>query len=399
MQRSGVTTMNDSRAREIFRRSFRAGSGYELVLFDRLPMDEQIALAELHADPDLYGVLKPAAESGHTVKVVGRDTALLLLTMQSPGTLPSYVFRDDPDAAARGITDLVLDGVLEIEHDGRFVAGPAAAELLLGGAAATAVGALAELSLAAVRYAAALALADPGALSNRLYSFHRQPLTPAWSRRLGDREAVLDFLGAAAGSRERRRLEADWKLSADGEVPGWIAFSARRERRGKGRRSYKLYVSPSIAALPETFHGVLAELGAWGAGNHFKVGTDAAGLLRPDKLVLYFSELDDLLAVASGLASRLSDVPVHGVPFTAEIAARGLLSWGMDPPRSERLLSWQEQGSWRLWVVQRLAAALIAARAASDTTMPAWQFALERLRREGIDVDRWTPSAAIWQAA
>jgi hypothetical protein len=76
----------------------------------------------------------------------------------------------------------------------------------------------------------------------------------------------------------------------------------------------------------------------------------------------------------------------------------------MDPPRSERLLSWQEQGSWRLWVVQRLAAALIAARAAPETTMQPttmqpWQFALARLRREGIDVDRWIPSAAIWQAA
>jgi hypothetical protein len=35
----------------------------------------------------------------------------------------------------------------------------------------------------------------------------------------------------------------------------------------------------------------------------------------------------------------------------------------------------------------------------TGATLPPWRFAVERLRREGVDVDRWTPSAAIWQAA
>ncbi len=399
-----VTEMEARGASDLYRRRFRAGSSYELVVFDRLPLEEQVGLAELHADPDFYGVLKPTAATGQTVKVVGRDTALLWLTLHEPGSLPFYVFRGDPEGAARAITDLVLDGVLEVEDGDRFVGGAGAAELLLGGGGGAPGGRLGELSIDALRYGEALDLAEPAALAGRLYAFHRQPLTAAWSRRLADREAVLAFLGAAPGTPRRRRLDAGWQRAAEGEIPGWIAFSPRETGRERaGRRTHKLYVSPAIESLPAAFDAVLDELGALGGGQfpgggHFKVGEDAAELLRPDKLVLYFDDLDALLAVASRLGERLGGIEPHGVPFSAEIAGRGLLSWGMDPPRSERLLSWQEHGSWRVWVVQRLAVAMVAARSAAEPTMPPWRFALERLRREGVDVDRWTPSAAIWQA-
>lgn len=392
--------MEENQANDLTSRRFRAGRAYELVVFDRLPVAEQAALGELYSDPDFYGVLKPVEASGLTVKVVGRDTALLWLTLREPGPLPFFVLRgNDPAGAARAMTDLVLDKVLEIEDGDRFVAGATAAELLLGGAGGAPAHRLAELSLAALRYAETLGITDPDALSARLYAFHRQPVTAAWGRRLPEREAVLSFVGAAEGTPRRRHLDRNWRLAPAGEIPGWLAFSPRETGRERGsRKSYKLYVSPTIEELPAAFDAALGELGERGGG-HFKVGENAAGLLRPDKLVLYFDELDDLLAAASRLEARLSGVTPHGVPFSAEIAAQGLLSWGMDPPKSERLLSWQEHGSWRVWVVRRLAAALIAAGAAEERTMPPWRFAVERMRREGVDVDRWTPSAAIWQAA
>jgi hypothetical protein len=71
----------------------------------------------------------------------------------------------------------------------------------------------------------------------------------------------------------------------------------------------------------------------------------------------------------------------------------------MDPPATERLLAWQEPESWRLWLARRLAAALVAARGNTTPDVPAWRFALERLRREGVDVDRWTPSSTLWATA
>jgi hypothetical protein len=69
-----------------------------------------------------------------------------------------------------------------------------------------------------------------------------------------------------------------------------------------------------------------------------------------------------LQRAADLLATRLASVAPQGVPFSAEIAGDGLLSWGMDPPRNARVLSWHDYDSWRLWVVRRLARAIVTAQ-------------------------------------
>lgn len=384
----------------ILERTFRASTAFELVLLDRLPAEEQLPLAELRGDADLYGVLKPRPGSGLTVKVADKETALLLLTLREPGPLPFFVRRAADAETAAAVERLVLDGVLEVEADGAFVSGAAAARWLApAGREAPADGRLARLALAALRHGEAAALDDPQRLAALLYGFHREPLSPRWAERLPDADAVLAFLGAASGGALGARLAADWRRAEPEGSPGWIVFD-RRDGAASRRTgaSYKLYVSPTAEALPRAFAAVVETLSRRPDG-HFKVGADAAGVLRPDKLVLYFGDQEELLAAARELEAALAGVPAQGVPFAAPIDAAGLLAWGMDPPRSERLLTWQETESWRLWVVRRLAAALIAARPAATPDTPAWRFALERLRREGVDVDRWTPAATLWAAA
>jgi hypothetical protein len=73
--------------------------------------------------------------------------------------------------------------------------------------------------------------------------------------------------------------------------------------------------------------------------------------------------------------------------------------------------------SWRLWLTNRLARALIAAVAAPSSALPLpgvsgaaglagaaagetmepWRFAVERLRLEGVDTDSWTPGGSLWR--
>jgi hypothetical protein len=181
-------------------------------------------------------------------------------------------------------------------------------------------------------------------------------------------------------------------------MEAWMVWRGRQSRdQGRGGIKHKLYISPRLAALPAAFAGLVETMGETGC--HFKIGSSAAGLLRPDKMVVYFSSQEDLLAAASRLALRLDGLPAHGVPFSAEIAGDGLLSWGMDPPTSETRLSWEEPESWRLWIARRLAAALVAAHGAATAGVEPGDFALERLRQEGVDVDEWTPSPSIWEAA
>jgi hypothetical protein len=128
------------------------------------------------------------------------------------------------------------------------------------------------------------------------------------------------------------------------------------------------------------------------SGAHsFKVGANSIGVLRPDKFVLYFSDCNSLQQTAREIALALSGCPVHGVPFTASIDDGGLLSWGIDPLPAIGAPWWQRPESWRLWVTNRLAAALISARNSPSASLQPWQFALERLRLDDVDTETWAP--------
>ncbi|MEO7503209.1 MAG: hypothetical protein ABIW94_11280 [Gemmatimonadaceae bacterium] len=380
-------------------RLFRIGSAYDLVVFDRLPLEEQAALAELHEDPDLYGVLKPREGTARTYRAIGRETALLLLTLREPGPLPFFVWSGDATAAAEAISDLVLDGVLEIEEAGQFISGPAATVLVSGAQEESGQGQLRELSRQAMIYGQALELDDPVSLASRLYAFGRCPVSADLARLLSDNESTLAWLGAPKGSDLRQMLESDWRLSPESEAPGWFAWSrvGRQRRHGTGT-SFKLYVSPCVADVPTTFAIVVDCLGRR-TGAQFKIGKGAEGIVRPDKIVAYFDTLESLLDAANDMSARLTGVRAQGVPFSAEISCDGLLSWGMDPPRDNRALSWLGPESWRLWIVRRLANAIVLAQRSEQLRVQPWQFAVERLSSEGVDTDRWIPTGAGWSAA
>jgi hypothetical protein len=386
---------------EILTRTFRASPAYELVLFDRLPDEQRRALADLAKDPDFYGVLRPReGSSGLTLKSADRDTALLFLTLREPGSLPAYAAAQLGEAAARVLGRFVADGVLEVERDeleGAFVSGPAAFDLFARAATdgSAREGRISALSLAALRAVQALPVDDVQILSLRLYAFNRLPLTPRWKSLLPDAEAVERHLGIAPGGPHRRTLDRAWQRLPERE--GWIGWISRAVGGNEGRSdgpTWKLYVSPRPEALEEGFGAILEALTSARA-RQFKIGRDAAGLLRADKIVSYFPSFERLAEAADAVVERLAGAPAQGVPFTSEIGGDGLLSWGMDPPRSER--SWSLGESWRAWLAQRLARDLLAARQASVEGVEPWRFALDRLRLEGIDTDTWTPGALLWK--
>ncbi len=386
---------------------FRTSSAYELVVFDHLLPHERSLLHELERDAELFGVLRPRTAAG-TLKAVAQDTALLWFTLQEPGPLPAFARAESEGEVPPLIGQLVLDGVLEVRRDGAFVSGPAAVALL-GGSGKSAIsseadaeGSLVRLSRQALLYGQGLDLDDPQRLSARLYCYNRLPLTPRWRRRFRDHRAVTAALGVAAEQPLCRRLARDYLVPSGQRGDGWLSWHRRDAEASVSahQATFKLYVSPRPEALATAFEAVCEV-----RPQRFKVGADAAGLLRPDKFVVYFRDFESLTREARQLVRLLEGVPAHGVPFTAPVCADGLLSWGVDPPEDERLLSWRQRESWRLWLTNRLAAALFQARAGEAETktaveataqLPPWRFALERMRSQGVDTDRWVPSARLW---
>jgi hypothetical protein len=370
---------------------FRANPSYELLSFDRLPAEQQELFFSLKSDPNFYGVLRPREGSQLPLKSACRDTALLFLSLQAAGKLPAFVASAPELSANRDIAALVLDGVLEIEHEN---------EMLLGAAALNAIceppetagpeGELSRLSGEALLYAQSLPFQDASRIAARLYSYGRIPQTTTWQRKFPDEQAVRRCLGVHDGARNTASLAGHWtELPADPENDGWIFWQRRRNSMERRTETYKLYLSPHPSFLGEAFDALVAEVDSGGA-LAFKVGRNLAGVLRPDKIIAYFSRFDQVQNTAERILARLDGCAAQGVPFTAQID-RPLVSWGIDPPEENDMPTWLARQSWRLWVVNRLAVALLTARNTPGRNVEPWKFAMDRLSLEGVDPSTWTP--------
>jgi hypothetical protein len=370
----------------------RANPRYSLVALASLSEPELARVRDLGVDADAHALLYPDAASGLTLKAVGRDTADLF------ERLPHAAVPENSDAAdvSAALVRLILDGVLEIERDGCFVGGALARELVCEAARSPDCSSeIGRLSEAALRYGEALRLRDPLALSVRLYCYNRRPLTREWRRTLGSSDAVRLHLGLDRGGVAARLRDAWVERPPDPSNDGWFHWEAIVSEDPRPAR-WKLYVSPAPEHIREVLGVVVAETADAGACA-LKVGKDVAGILRPDKLVAYFPSLTQLRTAAARLSEAVSGVDAQGVPFSAALDPAGLLSYGVDPPVAPHLRGWAGKESWRLWITNRLASALVGA-AVTGAEQDGGGYARARLALEGIDTVKWLPSdeQGIW---
>jgi len=302
-----------------------------------------------------------------TVKTAARQTAELFRSLAAAASL-------EPDD---GIVDLVLDGILEVESRNGFVSGADALPILDVPAGEI----RGVLSHEALLHAQALMTSDPQKLAMGLYQYNQIPVSRFWRTRFAGPEDVLAHVGADRGAL-RKLLERHWTRSELGNV--WLCWMANDDDA-----RYKLYVSPRPDHIRPAFEALVRVLSEVPAT--FKMGSNAAALLRPDKLCAYFVTREALDEAASKMRRALAGCDAQGVPFTAALDESGLLSWGVDPPESERVLRWLERQSWRLWIAQRLGGAMAIAKAArTSSAVEPWKFAVARLQRLGVDIDTWT---------
>lgn len=374
---------------------FRSSPHIELKTLSELSPEQQDAFRELERDADFYGLLVPRRPSAINIKSVGRETAELFRGLSTPGRLGSMLL--DRSEARAEVVDLVLDCILEVENDGAFHTGADALSLVCAAPAEPrADHAVARLSREALRYAQDIESVDPQTLTSAIYFYNRIPLSRFWTERFPDRAGVAAYLGIDRGSL-RALLEQHWAFAPPEHSNGWLSWSplAPRRRSADGV-THKLYVSPRAEHVRDAFASLVRVLATF-PGSQMKIGQDAFGLLRPDKMVAYFHSREELDQAAAATQRELAGCPAHGVPFTAGIDADGLLSWGLDPPDTSRALSWLGRESWRLWLAQKMGSAFAVAKEARGSAIEPWRFVVERVRRLGVDVDTWTPEASLWR--
>ncbi len=359
----------------------RANPDYRLRSWESLPEAARVRLSLTGPPAEGNAVLVGRPGSLLPAKLVNASAARLFLSLEHrPRRVLDAIAEDQ-------LIGLVLDSVLELELGSGWAGGPAAYEALFPEVTVPEpADRLGRMSYDAVRWAGALPALGAGALTGRLYGFGRIPLSQRWNRRYPQPSSVLALL-------DRVRLERHWHVAP---VPvgriDWLAF---RRRGGPPPRAadlpYKLYVSPHPDALAEVL-GVLPRALAGTPAAVFKLGSDAAGLLRPDKLVIYLRDAGELTVTAGELANALAGTPPHGVPFSAGLAGDGLLSWGGDPSPDEAPAGDRAE-SWRLSVCRRLADSLSAARQAPLRRLAPADFALGRLALDGVSLPSFVPAA------
>jgi len=364
---------------EALTRDVRTNRAYRLCPLAALPATHRRALQSACSESSvIFGLLIAEPGSGLRDKVVDDAGAALFTTLRKPGRLPT----NDGNRLAQ----LVLDSVLEIDTENGFVSGPLAFATVDGlDDRPGPEDRLASLSRAALDYAARLELPTVEQTAARLYCFNRVALSPRWRRAYPNPRAVHDLLRGPTLSRHWVE-HFTWE---DGP-PDWLSWTRRGEPQRRKRTRYKLYVSPAVDELPDVLTTLIDALTTAGA-RHFKIGPSAAGLVRPDKIVVYMDDATELAAVANSLDVALRGVRPHGVPFTAEFAGDGLLSWGGDPAGGSGPLGAPPE-SWRQSVSRRLAEYLHAGRRAAIAQVSPTQFALARLAADGVDVRAFAPT-------
>ena len=236
-------------------------------------------------------------------------------------------------------------------------------------------GVLASLSNRAIEHASHFD--EPVSESaHRLYAYNSVPVLGRL-RRVSTFDAYLSWLcdrNAASMMRHVRSSDPAWIRMGSGSSP-------------RERRIYKLYVSVRAEQLPRALEVLSRELLArarWEA----KVAGSPIMLGRPDKLVVYFDDLESMHAVVSAVAPAFEELSAQGVPFTAPASASGALSWARDPAPRDGIAN-----SWRQRLVHLVASALASWK--HERARPElFEHVQTALAASNIDSETWTPQGS-----
>ncbi len=372
---------------------FRTGRLYRLKERAMLSRQEKQWLGSLADSDEVYGLFVPDVPLPHlTAKIAFLDSALLFFHFQQAERLPQSFLTRPGAELQKLMAHLVLDQILEVAWQKDFVSGSQAvpavynAQQFPGEAPANY---LSGLSLQAISYAFLLNRKDVQSLAHWLYTCHTLPPDALADRSLASEKDMYHYLFPQQ-SHDPAVLLRQWQFVPPQERFRWFSWTRPHTFHPAEQPTFKLYLSPQ----PHRLSALLARLLPVVSGSAafcVKAGASAAGILRPDKLVVYFSSAEGMRQMVPHLLPLLQGEPVHGVPFTAQLDGDGLLSWGADPPAGHEPAD-ADGGSWRTTVAGQLALAVLAARAQGKQLAEALPFVAAKMDAAGINFRTWAPA-------
>ena len=377
-------------------RKFRAGNLYRLKEWSQLNDQQKESLAGLQDEAEVYGVFEPVTRSGNVPsKVAYREVTLLYFHLQHSNKLPHYLVFPRDQKINETVAALVLDGVLEVEWKGKFVSGADALAALCDGDIINEAHLptyLSRLSYKAIHYAWTLSDQDERSIASRLYAFNTIPWDASMKMMFYEKHNVKDFLFSSIDDDTMNTLSEEWHSMVT-EKKEWLSWNRKATKTLIDPQSphiYKLYVSPLLNDVPAVLARCVPAVNTSDAVS-FKMGNTLQGLLRPDKMVMYFYSKESLIKMARVLKESLKGFPCQGVPFSSQLDDDGLLSWGQDPGHEGQHIF--ENGSWRTVISEKLAAILVQAKKDQVKWPQAIAYIEATMQTRGIDIRNWEPTS------
>ena len=378
-------------------KKFRISGCYALKEWRQVAPDVKRTLTGLAEESEIYGIFEPTdLHSTLSIKVAYLEVALIYLHLQGNCQLPHYLVLAPGEKAQTTIIQLVLDHILEIEHDQSFVGGRAAMKWIYSDHSYISPGQgnhIAKISLQSIHYAYWMNIKDIKILAAKIYTAHTQPIDSRKRNAFFTTQGIFDFLVPAADKELNFLLNENWLAGNNGVNPAWLSWNSKKHKRSsldaKTQPNLKLYISPRYEDFPAVFKKSLSILSTTSAFS-FKTGATIAGLLRPDKMVVYFENERDLHFAASLLKPALGEFNAQGVPFSCQLDEKGLLSWGMDPPGKSSNND-PNGSSWRYRISYQLAVAIIEAKNEGLTLSECLSFLKYKLEKIGVNMKNWSP--------
>jgi hypothetical protein len=383
----------------LIKAKYRASSKYRVVEWSDLSLREQETLSGLYDGNDVYGIFQPVVNSPHlTAKIAYREVALLYFHLQQSENIPHYFLEINEQQWKKTVQQLVLDNIIEIKYEGKFVSGTDALKAIFNDVlwdSEIVPGYLPALSTRAIQYGLSLHNLSVRSMSRRLYTFNTTPWDAVAKLNFYSPRSIKDFLFPESDMSLHFWLNKKWSSLNVSGTEYWLAWSKLNSdaeiKESMKTPIFKLYISSTFPDLPRVLRQSLPVLSAANTFS-FKIGNSLEGLLRPDKMVAYFLNMEDLKTTAKLLFDNLKKISVQGVPFTSPLDHTGLLSFGVDPPTSE-VLTEIEGASWRCKVTDQLSLAIIQAQEESLNMRESFDFIKAKLLLAGIDITNWTPTS------
>ena len=392
----------------MFDNVFRLNPLFTLTPFEDLSEDQKKKFRNLTNDKNFYGFLHAPREAKLTIKTVNRDLADFLRQLIEPKKLSDLfqIFnKGTKEEKEDFIIKLVLDSVLEVKDNNEFISGVEAVNRVLSPSTDfirhngddSKKNHTQVLSDRSIHFALNSALIQPRDLSFLLYNFNRLPLSRRWKRRLPDEVALARYLdlwddGVWPGMPKEvrpRPIRKDNKGEPNIFDLYWRAWRFKKKVSSKDKSSYKVYFSPLPQDLPDVFR-MVRDAAAQSFAHSMKIGRNLSGILRADKLIVYFSEYPPALDFACKMSKTLTSFHYQGTPFSFQVNPDNpLVSMGVDPPRK-----FGDLFSWRLYITNKLSLAMQGARR-TKAKNPI-NYIHTYMRMIGVDSYNWRPLSDDW---